>query len=115
MEGLAHFCLRVVIKLLDQTAEQSASDQGEVSQEVWVERTGVILPHQHIPPPPFNHLRLEPKRPFPHPGVSEGLHGLNTFTTTGISILGCSATDVSNDTLPLTVLAGTSSNRAMSS
>ena len=44
-----------------------------------------------------------------------GAHGLNTLTTTCTSILGCSATEVSNEILPLTVLAGTSSSRATSS
>ena len=44
-----------------------------------------------------------------------GTHGLNTLTMTGTSILGCAATEVSNDTLPPTLLAGTSSSRATSS
>jgi hypothetical protein len=42
-------------------------------------------------------------------------HGLDTLTMTGISTLGCVPTEVSNDTLPLTVLAGTSSSRATNS
>jgi hypothetical protein len=42
-------------------------------------------------------------------------HGLKTFTITGRTILDCAATEVSNDTLPLMVFAGTASRRAISS
>ena len=51
MEGFADFWLRTVFELLGQTAEQSASDQSQISQEIGVARTGAILPHQHIPAP----------------------------------------------------------------